>query len=59
MFPKTLRLVSRMLPLTYVVDLLQGLWFGEAWGNHLTEVAVLAVMLVVGVAMSAKTFRWE
>ena len=58
-FPDGVLLVSRVLPLTYVVDLLQGLWFGEAWGDHLTEVAVLVGMLVVGVVVSARTFRWE
>ena len=47
------------MPLSYVVDLLQGLWFGEPWGQHLIEVAVLLGMLLVGVAVSAKTFRWE
>jgi len=59
MFPEALRWVNRALPLSYVVDLLQGLWFGEPWGQHLTEVAVLLGMLLVGVAVSAKTFRWE
>ena len=59
MFPDGVLLVSRVLPLTYVVDLLQGLWFGDPWGDHLTEVAVLVGMLAVGVIVSAKTFRWE
>ena len=57
--PQTIRQVSEYLPLTHVVILLRGLWFGEAWGKHLTEVGVLAGMLVVGVLISAKTFRWE
>ena len=59
MFPDSVRLVSRMMPLTYVVDLLQGLWFGEAWSEQLTAVGVLAGMLIVGVVLSARTFRWE
>jgi ABC-2 type transport system permease protein len=58
-FPHTVRLVSRMMPLTYVVDLLQGLWFGDAWSEYLLAVVVLAGMLVVGVALSAPFFRWE
>lgn len=57
--PETVRSVSRVLPLTHVVTLLQGLWFGESWGDHLTEVAVLLVMLAAGVVVSAVTFRWE
>lgn len=47
------------LPLTYVVQLLQGLWFAEPWSEHLLKVAVLFGMLIVGVLVSAKTFRWE
>lgn len=58
-FPETLRLFSRFLPLTHVVTLLQGLWFGASWGEHLTELIVLGSMLVVSVFVSAKTFRWE
>jgi len=58
-FPDTVRLISRFVPLTYVVELLQGLWFGEPWGEHLTPVVVLVAMLGVGVAVSAKAFRWE
>ncbi len=49
----------KALPLTHVVTLLRGLWFGEPWGEHWVEVVVLAGLLVVGVAVSAATFRWE
>jgi ABC-2 type transport system permease protein len=59
MFPQAVDQISRILPLRYVVELLQGLWFGEAWSGHLLEVVVLAGMLVVGVAASARAFRWE
>jgi len=59
MFPETIRSFSNFLPLTHVVTLLQGLWFGESWGEHLTEIAVLLVVLTTGVAVSARTFRWE
>jgi len=58
-FPQALHSFSKFLPLTHVVDLLQGLWFGDAWSEHLTEVAVLSGLLVVGVVVSAKAFRWE
>ena len=57
--PDGVRLVARFLPLTYVVQLLQGMWFGEPWGEHLFGVAVLAAMLIAGVIVAAKTFRWE
>lgn len=57
--PEAIRSFSRFLPLTHVVTLLQGLWFGEPWGDHLLEVAVLAGVLVAGVVVAARTFRWE
>ena len=57
MFPDALRLVSDFLPLTYVVDLVQELWIEGTW--DLTALVVLAGVLVVSVAVSARTFRWE
>jgi ABC-2 type transport system permease protein len=57
--PAGIRQVANVLPLTYVVKLLRGLWFGEPWGQHLLETAVLGGMLVVGAALAARFFRWE
>jgi ABC-2 type transport system permease protein len=59
LMPETVRNVSHFLPLTYVVTLIKGLWFGEGWGEHLTEVGVLAAIMVVAVAVATRTFRWE
>lgn len=59
MMPETIRQISRFLPLTYVVQLLQGLWFGELWADHLPRVIILFGLLITGVFISAKTFRWE
>ncbi len=57
--PEGVRNAARFLPLTHVVNLLQGLWFGGTWGDHLTEVAILVGVLVIGGVVAAKTFRWE
>jgi ABC-2 type transport system permease protein len=51
--------VSRVLPLTYAVRLLQGIWTGGAWSAHIGDIAALAVGFVVCTAVSAKVFRWE
>ncbi len=59
LMPETVQKISAFVPLTYVVNLLRGLWNGEAWSEHLLNVGVLAVMLILGVVISVKTFRWE
>jgi ABC-2 type transport system permease protein len=59
LLPETIQKVSAFLPLTYVVNLLRGLWIGETWAQHTTEVLVLAGLLAVGVLISTWTFRWE
>jgi len=59
LLPEAIKKISTFLPLTYVVNLLRGLWIGEAWSQHVTEVIVLAVMMVIGILISVKTFRWE
>ncbi len=57
--PPVLHAVARVLPLTYAVALLQGIWNGDAWSAHVGDVAALAVVFVVCTALSAKVFRWE
>jgi len=57
--PEGVQAVSRFLPLTYVVKLLRGLCAGAGWGAHAVDVAVLAGVLVIGMALVAGTFKWE
>jgi ABC-2 type transport system permease protein len=57
--PPWLRAVSHALPLTYAVSLLGGIWKGDAWSAHLTDLGALAVICLVCLALSAKIFRWE
>ena len=57
--PPMLRAVARVLPLTYAVSLLRGIWYGEGWPAHVSDVMVLAVMFLAFTAVSARVFRWE
>ena len=57
--PETMQSLGEFLPLTHAVKLLQGLWLGEPWAEQLVHLGVLLGTLVVGVLISAKTFRWE
>ena len=59
LLPESIVKISAFLPLTYVVKLLRGLWIGDTWGQHLLDVGVLAALLLAGILISIKTFRWE
>jgi len=51
--------VAKLLPMTYVVSLLRGVWTGESWFAHLGDLAALAIFGAIFVAISARVFRWE
>jgi ABC-2 type transport system permease protein len=57
--PPALERAARLLPLSYVVSLLRGIWTGEPWSAHAGDVAALGLVLVLCVAVSARVFRWE
>ena len=59
LMPASIQTVSAFTPLTYVVNLLSGLWNGDAWGQHLRDIGVLIGMLLLGLFVSLRTFRWE
>ena len=59
LLPAAVQKVSTFLPLTYVVNLLRGLWAGQPWGEHLLDVGVLTGLLLLGTIVSVKIFRWE
>jgi hypothetical protein len=43
--------------LTYVVEVVQDLWLKGQW--NLTALIILAGLVVVSLAVSVRTFRWE
>jgi ABC-2 type transport system permease protein len=57
--PPTAKAIARMLPFTYAVSLLRGIWHGEGWSRHATDVALLILIFVVCTAIAARVFRWE
>lgn len=58
-FPPALQAVARVLPFTYAVSLLRGIWHGEGWMTHGGDVAMLMLFCLGCIALSAKVFRWE
>lgn len=59
LLPAGVRAFSRYLPLTHVVSLMKGMWFGDPWSKHLTEVVVLLGIMVLGGVVGSLLFRWE
>jgi ABC-2 type transport system permease protein len=57
--PPAVQVVARLLPLTYAVSLLQGIWHGEGWMAHLGDAGVLVLTSLVLTSISARVFRWE
>jgi len=51
--------VSHVLPLTYAVSLLRGIWQGDGWLAHGWDMFGLLVVFGVFTALSARWFRWE
>ncbi len=57
--PRALQVVAHLLPLTYAVSLLEGIWKGETWRAHAGDVAALVIIFAICTALCAKVFRWE
>src|SRR5262249_35542033 len=54
-----LQAIARVVPVTYAVSLLRGIWRGESWLAHLPDVAMLAILCLLFSVVSARVFRWE
>ena len=57
--PPAMQVIARLLPMSYAVSLLRGIWKGEGWLAHGSEVAALAALFVVATFISSRVFRWE
>ncbi len=57
--PPAMHIVARVLPLSYAVALLQGIWNGDAWSAHVGDIVALVVVFAACTALSAKVFCWE
>ena len=57
--PLALQLVARVLPFTYAVSLLRGIWHGEGWLNHWGDAAILGLIFTICMTLSSRVFKWE
>ena len=54
-----LHAVALVLPLTYAVDLLKGIWNGDGWITHMGDVSAMTLLFLIFAVLSARVFRWE
>ena len=57
--PPVTQAVAKVLPLTYAVSLLEGIWRGDGWWAHARDLTALSIVFIVCTALSSKVFRWE
>jgi ABC-2 type transport system permease protein len=57
--PPVLRTIALTLPLSHAASLMRGIWSGDGWAAHGGDVAALALVFVVCIAISSRVFRWE
>jgi ABC-2 type transport system permease protein len=59
-YPKALRAIGDVLPLKYLVDLINGIYLhGQEIWDKPRAVAVLGVWGILGMAVARRKFRWE
>jgi ABC-2 type transport system permease protein len=59
-YPKVLRVIGDVLPLKYLMDLINGIYLhGQQLWDKPTAVAVLAGWGLFGMAVALRKFRWE
>ncbi len=57
--PPAVKAISQFLPLTYCVDLLQGVWTEASPSGLLNPILVLMMVGAVCTVLSVRFFRWE
>lgn len=57
--PDVIISISKFLPLTYGVELLQGLWLGGSLLEYLPQIGILLGVFILFGTISLITFKWE
>lgn len=57
--PETVKAISKILPLTYCVEILQGTWMGDPIGLYLNDILILLAITGICAVLSIKFFQWE
>ncbi|MDE5778910.1 MAG: ABC transporter permease [Lachnospiraceae bacterium] len=57
LFPDTIKKISDFLPMTYAVDLMQGVFAGDSFSKHGTELLILGSVTVICTVVGAVLYR--
>lgn len=57
LFPDTIKKISDFLPMTYAVDLMQGVFAGDSLSKHGTELLILGSVTVICTVVGAVLYR--
>ncbi|MFC5700297.1 ABC transporter permease [Cohnella faecalis] len=58
-FPEFMKAISKAIPMTYFVELAQGVWQGHSVSGYGAQLAVLAGFAIVCGVLALRLFRWE
>lgn len=59
LFPNTVLIISKFVPLSYVVDVLKHSWMGNSDSGLFSGICFLLILFVVCSIINQKFFRWE
>lgn len=59
MMPQSIVNVSKVLPLTYGVELMKGIWLGGSMGDYVPQILILVGIMIAFIVLSVKLFKWE
>jgi ABC-2 type transport system permease protein len=55
----TMQKIARFLPLSYVVTLIKGMWYGDPWSAHGLDIVVLIGIMIVCLVIASRLFKWK
>lgn len=57
LFPSIMQTISKCLPMTYAVDLMQGVFSGNALGEYITELIILGILTIIFTIIGGILYR--
>lgn len=59
MMPPSIVTASKILPLTYAVELMRGIWLGGSLADYTSQILILSIISIGFIGLSVKLFKWE